>query len=131
MYNMSFDSMTITLTAELIAVILGFSIGYLWGEAFSGFDGQVKYGTGSAWDGEESWRRFLIGAFLDANHHFQYGLVLMLMVMRPSKLWIFDWTWLKVHPTLSLILLFVGWGLVVSDGKDYKNILKRLGISIK
>jgi len=119
----------ITLTAHLITIILGFSIGLLWGEAFSGFDGQVKYGN----DGYESWPRwakFLVGAFLDANHHFQHGLAIMLIAMRQPRIELFgrvlDFTWLGSHPTIALMLLWLGWGLVVSDWKDYQNVLKRM-----
>jgi hypothetical protein len=125
---LSVPSLVIALTATQIAIILGFSIGFLWGEAFSGFDGQVKYENGGP-KNLSSWEKFLLEALLDANHHFQYGLALMLIVMRPSSLWIFDWTWLSSHPTLSLILLWMGWGLVVSDWKDYKHVLSRLGSS--
>ncbi len=115
----------IELTAYQIAVTLGFSVGFLWGEAFSGFDGQVKHGD-NGYEDWPSWQKFLVGALLDANHHFQYGLAVMLIAMRHPHIWIFDFAWLDVHPTISLMLLWLGWGLVVSDWKDYQNVLKRL-----
>lgn len=115
----------ITLTAYQIAVMLGFSIGLLWGEAFSGFDGQIKYGNDD-YESWPSWKKFLVGALLDANHHFQYGLAIMLIAMRRPIIWVFNFTWLNAHPTITLMLLWLGWGLVVSDWKDYQNVLKRL-----
>jgi hypothetical protein len=63
-------------------------------------------------------RQWLLDSLLDATHHFQYGLVLVLLVMKTP--------WFQSHPTVSLVLTWVGWGLIVSDWKDYKNILKRL-----
>ena len=118
----------ITLTVYQLAVTLGFSVGFLWGVAFKDFDGQVKHGGGDyeAWS---SWKKFLVGAVLDANHHFQYGLVIMLIAMQRPRVWFINFAWLNNHPTLTLILLWLGWGLVVSDWKDYQNVLKRLGVS--
>lgn len=123
----------ISLSVYQIAVTLGFSVGFLWGEAFSGFDAQVKY-EDDGYEGWSRWKKFLVGAFLDANHHFQYGLAIMLVAMlRPDLTWIYDlawldFTWLNVHPTLTLILLWLGWGLVVSDWKDYRHVLGRMNI---
>ncbi len=107
----------IVLTAMQIAAILGFSVGFLWGEAFKGFDGMVKHDSLGDLSG---WSEFLVLAFLDANHHFQYGLAVMLFAMKYS--------WFQVHPTMFTIVLWAGWGLVVSDGKDYRNILVRMGV---
>ena len=115
----------IALTAYQVAVTLGFSVGFLWGEAFSGFDAQVKYGD-NGYEEWPSWKRFLVGALLDANHHFQYGLAIMLIAMRRPVIWVFDFSWLNAHPTITLILLWLGWGLVVSDWKDYQNVLRRM-----
>jgi len=121
----------IELTAYQIAVTLGFSIGFLWGEAFRGFDGQIKHGD-NGYEDWPSWKKFLVGALLDANHHFQYGRAVMLIAMlRPDLRWIYNlallnFTWLNSHPTVTLILLWLGWGLVVSDWKDYQNVLKRI-----
>ena len=126
---MVFLMLQIELTAYQIAVTLGFSVGFLWGEAFSGFDGQIKHGDNGFEDWPD-WQKFIVGALLDANHHFQYGLIVMLIAMlRPDIWWIFDFTWLNSHPTVTLILLWLGWGLVVSDGKDYRNVLKRMGFN--
>jgi len=117
--------LTIALTVYQIAVTLGFSIGFLWGEAFSGFDGEVTHGD-NGFDTWPRWKKFIVGALLDANHHFQYGLVIMLIAMLRPDIWIFKFSWLNVHPTINLILLWLGWGMVVSDWKDYKNVLKRM-----
>lgn len=118
----------IALTAYQIAATLGFSIGFLWGEAFSGFDAAVKHGN-NGYEEWPHWKKFLVGALLDANHHFQYGLVVMLIAMiRPNIWWRFNFTWLNTHPTITLILLWLGWGLVMSDWKDYQNVLKRMNI---
>ena len=127
---MSLPELTISLTAEQIAVILGFSIGYLWGEAFSGFDKMFKHSENGEYSEMEKWKKFVVGALLDANHHFQYGLMLMLAAMKQTDFWILRFSWFKTHPTITLIILWMGWGLVVSDGKDYRNILRRLGFTV-
>ena len=109
-----------SLTAEQLVMYLGLSIGYLWGEAFSGFDGQVKY----EFDWFKKFDRFtqwIITSILDVTHHFQWGLILILLVTLND--------WFALHPTIGAILRWVGWGLIVSDWKDYKNVLKRFGIN--
>jgi len=121
-------SLQITLTAYQIATTLGFSIGFLWGEAFSGFDAAVKHGD-NGYEEWPRWKKFLVDGFLDANHHFQYGLVVMLIAMLRPVIWVFDFSWLNVHPTITLILLWLGFGLVSSDWKDYQNVLKRMNIN--
>lgn len=115
----------IALTAYQVAATLGFSVGFLWGEAFSGFDSEVTHGD-NGFDEWPRWKRFLVGALLDANHHFQYGLAVMLIAMLRPVIWVFDFSWLNAHPTMALMLLWLGWGLVVSDWKDYQNVLKRM-----
>ncbi len=105
------------LTATEVAVILGFSIGALWGEAFSKFDNVIKYNS-KFYQGLSPIRQWLVSSLMDATHHFQYGFVLVLLVMKVP--------WFLDHPTVSLVLTWMGWGLIASDWKDYKNILKRL-----
>lgn len=101
-----------------ICMILGFSIGFLWGEAFSSFDQKIKYSSG--WFRRLSpFIQWLVASLLDATHHFQYGLALILFAMEFSTLPLM----------VQQLLLWVGWGLVVSDWKDYRNVLKRLGLS--
>jgi hypothetical protein len=109
------------LTATEVAVVLGFSVGFLWGEAFSKFDNAVKYKS-KFYPALSPLCQWLLGSLMDATHHFQYGLALVLLVMKVP--------WFLSHPTISLVLTWVGWGLIVSDWKDYKNILKRLNAAL-
>lgn len=106
----------INLTVDQIVTILGFSIGFLYGETFSNIDFEIKYNSKAF----EGWKKWLILRFLDANHHFQIGLFLMLVSQR--------WDFLYTIPLAQLFFLWMGWGLVISDWKDYKNILKRMGL---
>lgn len=110
--------MEFILTVAEVAMVFGFSIGYLWGEAFSGFDGQIKH--------ESEWFKkqnpiiqWFVESLLDATHHFQYGLALILWVM------------VKLPPDSIqyLVLIRLGWGLVASDWKDYQNVLRRAGFN--
>ena len=101
---------------QTIAAILGFSFGFLYGEAFSKFDEAVKY--------ENTWYetlnpllKWFIASLIDANHHFQYGLVLMLVTYLYA-----------LPPYWPLVLWWAGAGLVVSDWKDYQYVLKRMGL---
>lgn len=114
---------TIVLTASQISAILGFSIGFCWGEAFSSIDQQIKYKT--EWFKKLSpLRQWFVASVLDAFHHFQYGLALMLLAMlSPCPSWFPAW--------FGTVVLWTGWGLVVSDWKDYRNVLKRLGLSLE
>lgn len=100
-----------------IASILGFSIGFLYGESFSRFDQIVRYGT--EWFLERSpFVQWLIASMLDVNHHFQYGLALMLLAK------------VATFPILlGTMLWWAGSGLVVSDWKDYEYVLKRMGLA--
>lgn len=111
----------IALTAVQIAALLGFSIGFLWGEAFSNFDGQVKYS--SEWFQRLSpFQQWLVASALDAMHHFQYGLALILAVMVYGE---------ALPVVLQTLLVYVGLGLIVSDWKDYEYVLKRFGLLSK
>jgi hypothetical protein len=111
--------LTVNLTSAEICVILGFSVGFLWGEAFSSFDQKIKYY--SPWFKQLSpFRQWLVASAFDAMHHFQYGLALILFAMEFSA---------ALPLTAQQLLLWVGWGLVASDWKDYANVLRRLGLS--
>jgi hypothetical protein len=101
---------------QTIAAILGFSFGYLYGEAFSKFDEAVKY-ENIWYENLNPLLKWFIASLLDANHHFQYGLVLMLLTYFYS-----------LPPLWLLILWWAGAGLVVSDWKDYQYVLKRMGL---
>ncbi|MCX8177942.1 MAG: hypothetical protein N3F10_06595 [Candidatus Bathyarchaeota archaeon] len=106
------------LTAEQVAAVLGFSLGYLWGEAFSRADQAVKYE--SEWFKHLSqFRQWLISGLLDALHHFQYGLALILAVLVMGE---------TLPAVFQLLLAYAGWGLVASDWRDFRNVLKRLGL---
>lgn len=103
---------------EQIAALLGFSVGFLWGEAFSKFDSQIKYQ--SKWFKQlNPFQRWLIASVLDAMHHFQYGLALILAVALFGE---------ALPMILQVLFVWVGWGLVLSDFKDYEYVLKRFGI---
>ncbi len=105
------------LTSTEIAAILGFSIGLLWGEAFSRFDQNIKY-VSSWYKKLAPFTQWFVSSVFDATHHFQYGLAIILF------------TQVVVLPELAnVILSWLGWGLVVSDWKDYKNVLKRLSLN--
>jgi len=101
---------------KTIAMILGFSFGYLYGEAFSKFDKTVKYDV-TWFQNLNPVLKWFIASFLDANHHFQYGLILMLV----TSLYSLPAFW-------PVILWWAGAGLLVSDWKDYQNVLSRLGL---
>lgn len=110
--------MEITLTLTEAITYLAFSIGFLWGEAFSAFDGIVKY--------ESDWyKKFdkvgqvVITGILDAMHHFQYGLALIIVAD----------IYFSVHPLIWLFVRWLGWGLIISDWKDYRNVLLRFGVT--
>lgn len=109
--------MEIALSLTEALVYLAFSIGFLWGEAFSGFDGEVTHGE-NGFDAWPRWQKFLVGGFLDANHHFQIGLAMIII----ADIYVLG------HPLWTLFLKWVGWGLIVSDWKDYENVLKRFGV---
>ncbi|MEM3626436.1 MAG: hypothetical protein QXZ25_00210 [Candidatus Bathyarchaeia archaeon] len=111
--------LTVSLSAAEICAILGFSVGFLWGESFSSFDGKIKYY--SSWFKQLSpFKKWLVASAFDAMHHFQYGLMLMLFVMEFAA---------ALPLMVRQLLLWVGWGLVASDWKDYANVLRRLGLS--
>ncbi len=111
--------MELTLTIAEVAMSFGFSIGFLWGEAFSNVDGKIKHESDWFKSLSPVWQWF-VESLLDATHHFQYGLgvILYTMLMFPEgSVW-------------YMVLYTLGWGLVVSDWKDYKNVLKRLTDSV-
>jgi len=96
--------------------LLGFSVGLMWGESFSEFDGKIKYE--SEWykrlDGFWQW---VVSSLLDATHHYQYGLGLIVLTLTQE--------WFQVRPMWALLCRWLAWGLIVSDWKDYQNVLKR------
>ena len=101
---------------QTIAAVLGFSFGFLYGESFSKFDQAVKY-ENSWYENLNPLLKWFIASLLDANHHFQCGLVLMLLIYLYT-----------LPPLWSMILWWAGAGLVVSDWKDYQYVLKRMGL---
>lgn len=106
------------LTAGQVAVILGFSMGYLWGEAFSIADQAIKY-EGWWFKLSSSLKQWLVSVLLDAMHHFQYGLALILLVQVFGE---------ALPVVLQLLLAYAGWGLLISDWRDFRNVLRRLGL---
>mgnify|MGYP000686893289 CR=1 FL=1 len=108
--------MLVRLDALTLAQILGFSIGFLYGESFRRWDYMIKYKT--RWYRRLSpWWRWFISSLLDTQHHFQYGLALMLLTE------ILEW-----NPLVEIVLYWLGLGLVLSDWKDYRRVLKRMGL---
>lgn len=98
-------------------IILGFSVGFLWGEGASNFDWQVKYGAGKDWyDKRSIVSKAIIDFALNVTHHYQYGLAIIILAQ------------LYLTGNRQLLALYFGTGMIVSDWKDYKYILKRLGI---
>jgi len=102
---------------ETLARILGFSIGFLYGESFSELDFKVKYL--SQWYKNRSiLTQWFIASLLDSQHHFQWGLLLMLLAQT-----------LGLSPPMLVLIYFIGLGLVISDLKDYEYVVARLGLS--
>jgi len=97
-------------------ILLAFSIGFLFGEAGANFDQDVKYGVGKEWyESLNIVSRYVLNVFLNVTHHFQYGLVSIIV------------GYLYFTDLRQIFFWYVGWGLIVADVKDFKNILKRLG----
>lgn len=103
-----------------VAAVLGFSIGYLWGETFSDADWAIK--NTESFKKLSSFRKWLVSHILDVTHHFQYGLVLYLVAIKS--------TGLAQYPLIQLIIIWLAWGLIVSDWKDYQYVLKRMGLKV-
>jgi len=97
---------------ERLAIILGFSFGFFWGESFSKFDYQIKYKSKIL--EKHAFSRWLLLTALDALHHFQYGLALMFVAQLPL-----------LPPLHVLLIYWAGAGLVISDWKDYEYVIKR------
>lgn len=113
------DVLSIDLIPDLATsiIVLGFSLGYLFGEGGSNFDWEVKYGAGKEWyDKQNPVTKLLIDKGLNVTHHFQYGLVAVII----------GHVWLTGE--LKVAAQYFGAGMIVSDWKDFKYILKRLGI---
>ena len=111
--------MNVELIPDLVSclTILGFSLGFLFGEGGSNFDWEVKYSAGKEWyDKQGLVAQYLINYGLNLTHHFQYGLALIAA------------SYIYTTGNTQLFVQYFGAGLLVSDWKDYKYILKRLGI---
>jgi len=100
-----------------IAKILGFSMGFLYGESFSELDFKVKY-LSQWYKNRSTLTQWFIASLLDSQHHFQYGLLLMLLAQT-----------LDLSSIIVILVYFAGSGLVVSDLKDYEYVLARLGLA--
>ena len=116
---------SLDITAQQVAAILGMSIGYLWGQAFMGLDGFLKYnedftGPSEFWKNLKPWEKFLYGAFLDTQHHFQYGLILLLFAKINA--------WLAVREIARILVLYIGSGMIVSDWKNFEHVLERMNL---
>jgi len=111
--------MDLYMDPETLAKILGFSMGFLYGESFSELDFKVKYVSQWFKNRSQFWQWF-VASLLDTQHHFQFGLALMLIVQV-----------IGLHPLVALLLYYAGLGLVTSDLKDYEYVLSRLGLAEK
>jgi len=101
-------------------IVLGFGLGYLIGNAGYSFDGEVKYGFGKKWfNKQNAFVRYLVGFILDVFHHWQYGLVSIIIGYK------------YLSGDAQLLAWYFGWGFIVSDMKDFENILIRLGLKEK
>lgn len=99
-----------------LIVWLARSLGFLLGESFSELDHKVKH-LSPRYQAMSEFSKYIISCLLDFTHHFQYGLALMIIG----------------HYLQGDVQTFVynfGWGLVISDWKDYKNVLKRFGVKV-
>jgi len=102
---------------DTLARILGFSAGFLYGESFSELDFKVKY-VSQWFKNRGAFTQWFVASLLDTQHHFQYGLLFMLLAQT-----------LGLSPIIPILVYFAGLGLVVSDLKDYEYVLARLGLS--
>lgn len=132
-------------------MVLGFGMGLMWGEAFRKTDQAIKYET--QWFGRMSpfWKWF-IAAILDTQHHWQYGVALILFAVKVDVAVPLLMAWMSENPygffswvassllglfkffsfnTPNLFLQWFGWGFVASDWKDYQYVLKRMGLLMK
>jgi len=107
-------------TPQQALFIVSFSVGVLWGEAGSTFDWEVKYGKTKKWFNSLSLiQKTVVDFILNLTHHYQYGLVLVYLSQK----------YLSGDPLT--FFMWAGWGLIISDWKDYQQILIRLGLEEK
>ncbi len=109
--------MDLFIDPETLAKVLGFSIGFLYGESFSELDFKVKY-LSQWYKNRSNFTQWFIASLLDSQHHFQWGLALMLLAQTVG-----------FSPLMLMLVYFAGLGLVVSDLKDYEYVVARLGLS--
>ncbi len=98
-------------------IILAFSMGFLLGEGGSKFDQTIKYGSCKAiYDSLGPVWRSLVDYTLNVTHHYEFGLLSIYL----------GWMYLSGHQ--QVFAWYFGWGMIVSDFKDFENILIRLGL---
>ena len=101
-------------------IILGFGLGYLIGNAGYNFDGEVKYGFGKEWfDKQNLLVKWFVSFLLDILHHWEYGLLSIII------------GYLYLSDNWQMFAWYFGWGFIISDLKDFNNILIRLGLKPK
>jgi len=120
------DALTVIPSLDLTLKILAFSVTFLYGESFYNLDGEMQ---------ETDWfkklnriQQYLLKCFMDVNHHFQYGLVLIILgwLVPTNGLVVLNFT--MSQSIAQTLLWWGGAGFVSSDFKDFENILKRLGL---
>jgi len=119
------------LSTPMLAEILGFALGFLFGQAFKCFDENVKYGAWRNWFKEQvSVTQTFVSCFLDILHHFEYGIIIMLLVnisvFVPEALPSFLSFLVGLNMVWKVLLYAFGVGLVASDLQDYQQVLRRL-----
>ncbi len=120
MVAITIPDISLLLSVVQIAILLGFGSGLFAGEAFAKFDGSIKYSDDTGWFKKLSkWEQALASMAMDSMHHFQIGL-LMMLISKTNP-------WFINHTAIGIILYYYGLGLVVSDWKDFKHVLERLG----
>lgn len=119
------------LSTPLLAEILGFSAGFLFGHGFKNFDGNLKYGAWSSWYKQQDKAvQTFVGSVLDVLHHFEYGILVMLLinisVFAPEALPVFLSGLVELNIVWKILLYAFGVGLVADDLHDYQQVLRRL-----
>jgi len=119
------------LSAPLLAEILGFAAGFLFGQAFKGFDENMKYGAWSTWYKQQgSATQTFVSCLLDILHHFEYGIIIMLLVnisvFIPDALPSFLGLLIELNVIWKVLVYAFGVGIVASDLQDYQQVLSRL-----
>ena len=96
---------------ETLMTVLCVATGFLVGENFARFDYEIQR---TRWFKSLSpFKKWFVKSVLDACHHFQYGLLLMVLSY-------------YVAPYPNMMLYCLGLGIVLSDLRDLEQVIRRL-----